>query len=188
MDDSDFSSGQSSETTTGNFQTEQEACKFFDEVISASDLFNVYSEVSGKMLYKRFWKEDKTDIRIDRILVPKTKLLENGWSMGIAGVEIKRSGKKIGPPLAQAGDYLDACYFITSGQYAIQISHVFLFPLGKLHNNLASICSQNRIGQLDMDRYRIYFRCGESTLLYYNITTGQINVSINKNGKKIGSR
>ena len=177
-----------SEKTIGKFQTEDEACLFFDEVVKDSGLFRIYKEVWGKLIYHRHWKEDKRTLRIDRILIPHKRVVDSGWELGIIGVEIKKSDTKIGPPLAQSIDYLDSVFYITDAQWAIQLSHVFLFPVGELHNNIASVCAQSHLGQCEITRYKIHFKTGESTLFYYDITRDQITCNKNQNGKKIGSR
>jgi hypothetical protein len=148
----------------------------------------MYEEVTGKLTFHRHWKEDKRDIRIDRILVPRSKLVEKGWKLGAIGVEIKNSGVKIGPPLAQASDYLDAVWYITDWELAICLSHVFLFPCSELHNNMASVCAQSRLGQFEITPYIMRIKTGESTLFYYNFSTGEISCNENKNGKRVGSR
>ena len=176
------------ESTIGNFKDEAEACKLFDEVIESTDVFRMYKEVWGKIIFHHHWKEDKRDIRIDRILIPTKKTEDAGWTLGIVGVEIKKSNVKIGPPLAQSEDYLDAVWFITKAQLAIHLSHVFLFPCGELHNNMASVCAQSHLGQFNLTRYKIHIKTGESTLFYYNISNGEISCKDNVNGKKIGSR
>ena len=43
-------------------------------------------------------------VRIDRVLLPKLKLVTAGWTHGAIGIEAKRSGEKIGQPLAQMAD------------------------------------------------------------------------------------
>jgi hypothetical protein len=183
----DFSSGQKSETTCAQFEHETEACKFFDEVVGGSGLFTIHHEVKGFLEYRHHWKNDG-DVRIDRILSPAKGLWAKWWDMGFVGVEIKRSGKKIGPPLAQAMDYLDSVWFITPAKLAINISHAFLFPCGELFNTAGSFCAQHHLGQVDLTRYKIHFRSGQHTIFYYNITTGKVTCNGNRNGKKVGSR
>lgn len=177
-----------SETTTQTFKTEEEACRFFNQKIIDSDLFRMYEEVNGKIVFHRHWKEDKRNLRIDRILFPKERLIKDGWKLGIIGVEIKNSGLKIGPPLAQSIDYLDAVWFVTSAELAIHLSHVFLFPLGELHNNMASVCAQSHLGQFEITPRYIRIKTGESTLFYYDFASETIQCAENKNGKRIGSR
>jgi hypothetical protein len=177
-----------SETTINNFKTEEEACRFFNSKIIDSGLFKMYEEVDGKIIYHRHWKEDKRNIRIDRILFPNERLIGKGWKLGIIGVEIKNSGLKIGQPLAQSTDYLDAVWFITKAELAVHLSHVFLFPCGELHNNMASVCAQSHLGQFEITPYFIRIKTGESTLFYYDYTRDKISCSENKNGKRIGSR
>jgi len=177
-----------SEVTIGNFKTELDAYKEFDEVIESTDVFRLYKQVEGRVIFHHHWKEDKRNLIIDRVLIPTQKTQDAGWTLGIIGVEIKKSGVKIGPPLAQSEDYLDAVWFITKAKLAIHLSHVFIFPCGELHNNMASVCAQSHLGQFNLTRYKIHIKTGESTLFYYNIITDEISCKDNVNGKRIGSR
>jgi len=188
MNENEFSSGKPSERTCGNFATEKDACRYFNDKIMDSGLFKIHEEVEGRMIYMPPHKGDQRGVRIDRILSPEKKLRDSGWNIGFIGVEIKRSGKKVGPPLAQAMDYMDAVWFITECQYQIQISHVFLFPCEALYNNIGSVCAQHHLGQIEITSHKIQFRSGQHNILYYDFHTDRIDYTSNGNGKRVGSR
>jgi hypothetical protein len=178
----------SNEKTAGNFTDENEACDSFDRIITDSDLFTVYKEVTGKMIFNRFYKKEIINPRIDRILTPKIKLINAGWDNGIIGVEIKRSGKKVGRPIAQSMDYLDSAWFITPANLAVLLSHVCLYPCDQLYNNVGSICSQNHIGQIILHYNKLEIFSGQNRLLSYNFENKELVIRTNKNGLTTGSR
>lgn len=90
--------------TIGNWPTETESAAALDAVLDRVDLWKVYPEVTGTLSQPRPAQAQRS-IRIDRVLVPNTRLLQLGWTHGVIGIEIKRSNIKIGPPIAQAMDY-----------------------------------------------------------------------------------
>ena len=87
--------------TTGGWSTEEASASAFDERIRRIGLFRVYLEVEGTLIQPRPCQREKT-VRIDRLLVPTEALLALGWKHQTVGVEIKRSGLPIGPPMTQA--------------------------------------------------------------------------------------
>ena len=77
------------------WDTEEEAAAEFDRRIKACGLFeHTFSEVRGYYIAHRPNREDK-DARIDRVLIPGSRLRDAGWGMTI-GIEIKKSGADYG--------------------------------------------------------------------------------------------
>lgn len=132
------------EVTGGDYATEASACAAFDALAECDGWFRVHREVSGEYLYRRP-AAGQSQPRIDRILVPTAKALELGWSLGFVGIEIKKSGVKLGPVVAQCMDYANACWRMTNGcRYMTE--WVFIFPAASPRGSLASLMAQLRIG------------------------------------------
>ena len=175
------------ELTAGDWKTEVDSCNAFDDALERCGLFRVYSECWGYPLQPRLG-QDLQRMRIDRILSPKPKLRDAGWTIGPFGVELKRSGEKIGKPLAQAGDYLRCAWPMGDGFNAM-LDFVTIWPVRKQHGTVASIMMQNRIGaieQTDCDLLKI--TCGEQVLLAID-RLGEIrSVNCREFGRKAGNR
>ena len=103
------------------YATESLAAAAFDSAIATTDLFTPYAEVPGTLIQPRPGQIDKS-VRIDRLLIPKQRLLDMGWTHGIIGVELKRSDIKLGPPIAQAMDYSRSVWIIPSSRFQIMTS------------------------------------------------------------------
>jgi hypothetical protein len=179
--------------TTGDWLTEQASAEAFEAAITPSGLFRVYREVAGILIQPRPSQVDKT-MRIDRLLVPTAKLSAIGWAYGAIGVEIKRSGVKIGPPLAQAMDYTRGVWPIRG--ILVQLGAVFLWPCGKQHGPVASLMAHNRVGTVSTSPWvSAYFQFGEETILRIDKSgqvtsryTGLPHVGNGLSGRKVGSR
>jgi hypothetical protein len=135
--------------TSGAFATEEHALVAFDDVVERSSLFRLYREVEGYYMTHRPGR-DLSHPRIDRILVPNSRLREQGW-VATVGVEAKRSGSKLGPLVCQALDYSWAIYDI--GNTYLHPEAIFLWPLDKdglegesIGHAIESVMTQNRIG------------------------------------------
>ena len=178
--------------TSGNYQTEKDACDAFDSAIEQSEAFRMWKEVAGEMIHPLPNNETQS-YRIDRILVPMDKLLKAGWTKGLIGVEIKKSGIKAGPPLSQSLDYLRCAWTAPKG-IRVLLSYIFLFPLAKCHGTVASFMAQNHFGscQLNYDPlstyHRLEFFIGEQALIECSINTGDVLVKNTKIGDRTGSR
>ncbi len=172
--------------TCGEFQTEPESAAAFDELCERSGLFHVYREVPGGLLQPRL--RCKGDgVRIDRILAPKPKLMDAGWTHGDIGVEVKCSGKKIGPVVAQALDYLRSAFFLPNGR-SVVLDQIFLWPFSKAAGDIESVMTQHRIGGVWTSQWRpLAFKMSSTTILSWNAD----NTVFCKNcvfGRKVGSR
>jgi hypothetical protein len=97
-------SGSPSQYTTGGWADEGLAVADLDRRLDACGLFQVCREVRGQYVQPRYRAEEKQP-RIDRLLIPKMRLIQAGWEYGVVGIECKCSGKKLGPIVAQCLDY-----------------------------------------------------------------------------------
>lgn len=169
------------------YETESASAAALDSALALVDLFNVYPEVPGTLIQPRPGQVDKS-VRIDRILVPNQRLLDLGWRHGIIGIEVKRSGIKIGPPVAQAMDYTRASWTLPGSRFQVILSWVFLWPEDKQHGPLASILAQNRVGTASGNQWTaLQLNSGEHNLLRVS-TDGTVRIGTGANGTKVGSR
>lgn len=131
----------------GDFATEAEAWKHFDQVIGHSKSFRSYPEVTGQYVCNPPGKQLKTP-RIDRVLVPHRNVIDAGWPHGPIGIEGKRSGQKAGAVVSQALDYSQATFELMKG-FHVWLEWVFIYPFDvRAVGDLQSIMSQNRIGHI----------------------------------------
>lgn len=169
------------------FLTEADAAKTFDALMAErlSECFRVYPEVRGTFTQPRPGQVDKA-VRIDRVLVPTAAAREMGWAHGAIGVEIKRSGTKLGPWLAQAMDYVRSVFEV--GGVLIQPGAVFLWPCEKQFGPIESVMVHNRVGTVTSSRWNpLLFQFGGETVL--RVThEGAIEMNDRGSGRKVGSR
>lgn len=152
----------------------------------AKGLWREYDEVRGTLTQRRPGQDSK-ELRIDKILVPDRPLLELGWSHGVIGIEAKRSGVKIGAPIAQAMDYSRAVWTLPGG-IKVWLDWVFVWPMDRQTGPMASILAQNRIGCAYTTKWTVlHLKCGESNLIKIE-RDGQIDIGDARNGQKAGSR
>lgn len=173
-------------TTSGYWQTEQEAAQAFDKTVDdLGGLFRVYKEVEGRYQYFRPTQDLKTP-RIDRILVPTTELKLAGWDLGPIGVELKKSDTKLGPPLCQLIDYTHATWNINGNWMVPQ--WYFLWPVEKLTGPLQSILAGQWCGGVYKDQYhRLIFH---SAFIIAKLTADDLDIRADNtnHGFKVGSR
>lgn len=175
--------------TTGAYATEADAATALDEILLACGLWSVYAEVRGTPCQPRPAQTAK-NLRIDRLLVPNPRLRDLGWAHGVIGIEIKKSGAKIGEPIAQAMDYSRALWTVTQlGGIRVWADWVFIWPMPKQNGTVASILCQNRIGSATTDNWNLLqLKSGEHNLIKVGrdgvIEMGHAIV----NGQKAGSR
>lgn len=174
--------------TCGDYQTEKESAAAFDEAIATCPRGTwsaVHREVSGYYIAFRPGREQKT-ARIDRLLVPGPILVERGWPR-VIGVELKRSGEKLGPVIAQAIDYTWAIY--SKGINYLYPEWVFIWPCERQKHSLESIMAQNRIGNVCQSKYSLLsFQIGAGNAITIS-RDGEVTArDINSTGKGTGSR
>lgn len=175
--------------TCGSWPDEEKSAAAFDTLIGESQLFSMYREVSGTYFLTNPFAEKRAVPRIDRILSPTKKLLDLGWIHGLIGVELKRSGEKIGPALAQLLDYNDALWRLRPGNFCIKLNWLFLWPLDRLHGTWASLMSQKRFGNIyPYPNGNLCFHIGEQTLLYIPRNGSTPHFGLVTSGQKNGSR
>jgi hypothetical protein len=184
--------------TSGNYISESESEKALDEALERSQYFAIFREVEGVYIQPRPFTEDE-GARIDRLLIPRPQLIKAGWHLGAIGIEIKKSGHKIGKIISQCLDY-SRCVWQIPGRgnlsgLCVFAKWVFVFPLN-LHEgcestanmgDIISIMSQNRIGRIVIYKDEISF---------IDASTGVIRISSDKtvivkqplSGNKRGSR
>jgi len=122
-------------------------------------------------------------------LIANPRLVGLGWRHGAIGVEIKKSGVKIGGPIAQAMDYSRAVWTLpTAGGIRVWLDWIFIWPMPKQSGPLASVLAQNRIGSASADRWtRLYFKSGEANIIKIN-NDGPPELGAASNGRSVGSR
>jgi hypothetical protein len=179
--------------TCGDYKSEQDAVKAFDAAVEKSGCFSILREVAGKFLETQADQIVKDSPRIDRVLVPTPQAIEQGWDRGCIGIEVKRSGMKLGPPVAQLLDYM-LCLWPIPGATGVKLSYGFLFPLGKVGHALGSIMAQKRIGgcwfrgEPSSPWYELAFYCGEQSRFIIYPNRGEIEIKNQSFGRKTGSR
>lgn len=172
--------------TIGSWASEADSAAALDRMLETLDLWHVHKEVPGVLTHPRPRQIDRT-VRIDRILIPNTRLCALGWTHGAIGIEIKRSGMKIGHPIAQAMDYGRSVWSLPAG-IKVWLDFVFIWPMPPQHGPVASILAQNRIGSAYTDQWNPFrLRAGQETLMEIR-SDGAIAIGHVSAGRKVGSR
>jgi hypothetical protein len=170
--------------TTGSWATEAESASDLDRRLTTAGMFVVHREVAGTLTQPRVGQRDRA-LRIDRILTPGPELRERGWTHGAVGIEIKRSRVNIGPPLAQAMDYVRGSWNVRG--IWIQLAAVFLWPCEKQSGPLASLMVHNRIGSASGTGYAGVKLCFGEEVIYSDDTQG-VRLGRIDSGHMVGSR
>ena len=171
--------------TGDEFATEEDAWSAFDRVMEAKDeYFRVNKEVSGEVIQPRAGT-GSAGVRIDRLIVPTSRACEAGWRHGPFGVEGKRSGKKVGPVIAQAMDYARSAFFLANG-FTVVLEWVFVWPLDTVPGDLGSVMAQSRIGYCHFSGKRLVFGCGGMNGLV--VSADSVSAKELPMGRKRGSR
>ena len=172
-----------SHVTEGEWPDEPSACDALDEILARTQLFSVHKECTGRYLFRL---AGDSEPRIDRILVPTAMLLSLGWNLGIVGIECKASGVKLGPVVSQGLDYSRAVFPVCGTE--VLLRWIFIWPLNKYFNDLASIMTQNRIGGAWTSKYALFdLRVDALHLLKYS-HDGNVELRAPVSGQKVGSR
>jgi hypothetical protein len=176
------------EKTYGDYQAESDACDVFDECAHSSGMWIVHREIVGTPWQPRPFANQKQNLRIDRILQPKQRLLDLGWPHGCVGVEIKASGVKIGPPVSQMLDYSRCVWQLPTGN-ATALKYIFLFPCRSALGNMMSVMHQNNLGfAMECGRRRLGLKLGGTGLFSDRGDKGVDIRSDVSGGAKAGSR
>lgn len=169
--------------TVGPWATEEASAAAFDARVAATGMFRTEREVRGTLIQPRAGQLDRS-LRIDRILFPGPALRDLGWPHGAIGIELKRAGENIGPPLAQAMDYVRGTWEVAG--VLVQVSAVFLWPVEKQSGPLASLMCNCRIGTVTPDGFK--FALGEEVVFADDRPYGSIRIGGGRSGRKVGSR
>lgn len=174
--------------TMGDWSTEAASAAALDHRLAFQNLWTVYCEVPGVLLQPRPGQIDKS-VRIDRVLLPSERLYAAGWRHGAIGIEIKRSGVKLGPPVAQAMDYTRAAWTVAGARgISVLLSMVFVWPMPKQYGPLASVLTHNRIGSASFSNWTsLYLQFGDETILHVD-RAGEFRLGEIDSGRKVGSR
>lgn len=174
--------------TTGNYQTEEEAKADFLRHVN-DDHWEVLSEVTGRAIFPKH-DCDPASVRVDYVLFPKESLITSGWTAGPICIEVKRSGKKLGPVVSQAIDYMRCCFTVSRGQYSgltFRPKFCIVFPLARVQESLQSVMASERVGHAHVgidSKLRIYM----NGVCAYTECGGVFLRHAMKGGKKFGSR
>jgi hypothetical protein len=176
--------------TAGQYKTEKEAAAAFDNAVEIGKrlgiFHHVYSEVEGSYILPPPESDDKTP-RIDRILSPGPTLESAGWRHGLMGVELKKSGEKIGPFVNQCLDYSNALFWLRGTQ--VRLQWIFLFPCPKPHGNIESIMQQRRVGAAAIRRMNYWsIRFGLNAFGFEYSQDALLHCKSAVAGKRVGSR
>ena len=181
--------------TSGSYPTEADSAAEFDRIVGASGMFRVYREVDGYYLAHRPGHELRCP-RIDRILQPLPALRERGWTATV-GVELKRSGTKLGPLVSQALDYSWAIF--RCGDTYLYPEGIFVWPMRRDEGDgdetvgraIESVMVQNKIGTCCAERGdTVAFFLGSSRVLGIGAAGASVVRAdlFNPVGRKTGSR
>lgn len=173
------------ESACGDFADEAAGLAHLDEMIERSKLFVIHREVDGWLLHSLPCSEDKT-MRIDRILMPTKLLLDAGWTHGFVGVEAKKPGEKMGPAIAQAGDYMRSAFVspLTGGR--LMLNWCVLYPFEYPSGPTESVLAQNRIATCSPFDRHLTFKSSAKNLL--NNWNGKIDIRPRDTLRKAGCR
>lgn len=181
-------------TTCGNYATEIDSAAAFDALVEECGLFISarrspdveHGEIWGYPLQPRLGT-NLQKFRIDRILCPNQKLIDAGWNQGYIGIELKKSGVKLGPVVAQALDYSRAGFEISHGRI-IMLDQVFIWPFMGAKGDLESVMTQHRIGAVHEGwGGGISFKLGNN-VIEWTPTEGLRTCKPAKVGRRTGSR
>lgn len=172
--------------TAGTWATEADSVAAFDAAVEATGRFHVYREVKGSYQWLRPSQEAKTP-RVDRVLVPTQRLVEEGWNIGPVAVECKRSGTKTGPPIAQLLDYSHAVWQINHTWFMPQ--WYLLWPIRTVKSTLESVFSQQRLGGIYLDQRGRLVMHSRGVLAKFNgPASPDLRLHNTVAGRKTGSR
>lgn len=174
--------------TCGNWESEIDSARALDDRLEqCSQWFKTFKEVRGEYVQPRFGAKDKT-ARIDRVLIPSADLMSRGWNNGAIGIEIKKSGTKIGPVVAQCQDYSRAAFRMSPSCLVTICEWIFIWPLSDFAGDIASVMTQNRIGGLFGHSYvllRFKTACGNLLTIH---TDGSVEIGAVNPGRGTGHR
>lgn len=172
--------------TSGDFATEEDACDTFDDAMEehASGLFRVYKECQGWYMHGKVGAKE-TQCRIDRILIP-TAACKEKWGFGAIGVEIKKSGVKVGRVACQCIDYRSAVFEVENCM--IHLNQVFVFPLVSFGNGaIQSVVCNYRVGACNLSpQHKVSFSFAATPVL--EVSRCRVICNNNHVAEKVGNK
>lgn len=181
--------------TTGDYVSEADAAADFDAMVDdcacpeLGRFFRVIREVEGTLIQPHAFSNESHSMRIDRIISPLPAAVASGWRWGCVGVEIKTTGVKIGRVVCQSLDYRRSVFRVGAGFQTV-LDQVFIFPLHKSSGDIASVMTQNRIGNVFADKGNgLNFMFGGTCVL--RLAENRICMNpemLDSAGRKVGSR
>ncbi len=175
--------------TCGEWGSENNAVADLIRRLDGSRYFTVYEEVRGTHLQPRPGQKP-SNVRIDVVLSPTKALVEMGWKLGMIGVEVKRSGVKVGQPLAQMVDYTRSVFEFDGGRLAM-LNLVLLYPWnGPGGGPFASMVAQNRLGGITPwdGGDGLTFHSGHTFATINDNGEIELRNNVHRQGLKAGSR
>jgi hypothetical protein len=174
--------------TSGHYAAESLAAADLDAALErCGHLWRVYGEVPGDLLQPRPGQQVH-GLKIDRLLYPRPALIAQGWDYGAVGIEIKRSGIKAGPCVAQAMDYTRALFRIPGGVQVVP-SFVFVGPMLDQSGLEASMMAQQRVGTANWTGYyALKLKCGAVNLVGVERDGTPRLGAAGLTGRKVGAR
>ena len=170
--------------TAYDFATEKAAVADLQQRLKNVWLFNVHCEVdSAEITHRKPWHETKKGFRIDLILEPTDELIDSGWPYGYIGIECKRSGIPLGPPIIQMLQYHNATWRVRGE--VVELDYIFLWPCRKQSSLAASIFAQTHTGSVEQCDAGLRFCGGEAPMFW--IEGGVVDWKKVKQGSKLGS-
>lgn len=171
--------------TCGDWHTECAAEQALVDFLEMTVWFEVYRQLPGELLWKRHFQQHQS-VRADLLLVPTARLIEAGWYGGVLLIEVKRSGKRIGPGLNQLNDYLNAVWPICGG-IGVVANYAFLFPAPAQVERTVSWMANQHIGTAQLQHDSLDLYCGHSRVLRIS-ESGEIGLGRLNFGRKAGGR
>ena len=158
----------------------------FDRRIDSSGLFvDNFKEVSGVDLVAKPDQPLKK-YKLDRVLVPTLKLINEGWKVGPFGVEVKGPDMKLGKPICQILDYMRSQFYVDGR--LMRLRWCFLWPLHGVGGDIGSVMAQNCVGY-GYSHARdngFSFMAGGAILIRWDGESLRVRNPVS--GKKLGSR
>lgn len=174
-------------TTLGDYTTEVESQAALVDVVRRSGAFRIYEQVRGQYVQNLPYKQPG-EPRIDVVLMPTVETTNLGWNLGPVGIECKRSGMKIGRPIAQMLDYRRALFNINNSGAWVHLSWVFLWPMSQVHGEFASVMAQSQVGGVHSYGGEGFALHGGQHMISSWTPSDGLRIRNIAQGRKVGSR
>lgn len=141
-----------SERACDGFEDENDACRSLDDFLDQfRDHFQVLKqqplEPNGSRVGWTQGEHTVKTFRVDRLLIPKpTELMRHRWNLGIAAIEVKRSGRSLTDAATQIRDYVGSRWFTRDSGVVYTVSSGFVFPYDEPSGAALGLMNQDRLG------------------------------------------